>query len=90
LGFSHDLAVGSFDLRERTRLEAMNRSVAARRQTAALWIGGTSAALCRDAATTEQFMGSFHLRKRTRIGDRNLPSPVLRTPSPHPMGRGMG
>jgi hypothetical protein len=49
--------MGSFDLQPWTRIGAMNLGVAARRQTAAVWLGGMFAALCRDAATGPRFKG---------------------------------
>jgi hypothetical protein len=47
----------SFDLQPWTRIGAMNLGVAARRQTAAVSLGGKFAVLCRDAATGPRFMG---------------------------------
>jgi hypothetical protein len=52
----------SFDLQPWTRIGAMNLGVAARRRTAAVWLGGKFAALCRDAATGTRFMGRGSVR----------------------------
>jgi hypothetical protein len=60
--------MGSFDLQPWTRIGAMNLGGAARRQTAAVWLGGKFAALCRDAATEPRFMGRVSIGSSVWIG----------------------